>query len=1123
MAAIQSLPALTLRKLCSGQAIPDVPSIVKELIENALDAQATSVTLKLVNHGLTAITVTDNGQGIPAESHAFVGTRHGTSKLQAFDDLWRVHSFGFRGEALYAICSLAYQVQITTRTASDPVAVVLTLNSQGEQVQVRHVPNEPGTSVFVQKPFYNIPVRRQRAEKNATGLMQQIARLLLTYAFIYPTVRFALQVQHTLASRKRPLPTALAWTHDGARSQWIKLSTTSPWEAIAHSLGKEAMRGLMRIRVIKPCTPTATCMADEEGEQGIGDPPWFKPTDDAITIDAILPCGNPDGCTRPAGVKSIRHVPFLYINRRPVAVHNYPLQAMVSLARQAWRATMNAPTPDANQPFLWIHIQAPVAWCDINIEPTKSHILFADPSIVLDAFTELVAKAYPGLSLHNPAANAERLDTVMPAVSQSPLSAKRSNLPTAVTNLPRPAQTPGATLAKKPLVSSPRTEWTVAQRLEWSPEQALGLVSSAHQLPCLPPSTRPKIGTNTPQVSLAALSVPRALPPATPLGQQVLGKRTSREIRSTHSPLPLPGRTTRPRTSPTCSQSQTVCATATEQPGSVSGSGVRQRTLDRELLVLPTSNHRQPRTNSLLGPPGIDQQSLRHLSAVATVPQCAEMLQALRATSWLEPGRPWSPVPDRIPSTAVPQLVYGNHTTDVWLLRWQRGYWHVDRHQLYTAFTIARLARSFVFPIQSLPTPLVIKAMPLNQQRQLQTLEASAVDINGVTYHYVTDPRIVANGYNCRWFQGRSTTEDHYSTRTNSASVHQALLAPLDQLSTVTTPPVQTYPQFAAAVNPNMESNSSHLRQEANGGRFESWRRKLALGGLAARRLTSVFREAWDDDFEGSDQAQLELPAAVNLSQRSVRRDLVRVRQIAELVDWLRSLRPAVEDCLQAYQTDHRAASISLAQKSLLCQLEQNWAQALFLMDLVDESSHVARQRVRQCANATPLQDLSLASRLTGRTSVDSGCPVASGRPDPPSRLAHGKAPASPLPNPDSDDEDDEELLNEVEEFVAEDDADPFDRTDSPRLRIATQVSLLSRLMEYRQLIQEHPASHDATLARPGPEAGSASTLAVAKYDVNDRTHIPPIMFTVDNLWLLMSECKSLVASVEATLSELQI
>ncbi|KAJ1975997.1 hypothetical protein H4R34_004135, partial [Dimargaris verticillata] len=751
MATIQSLPALTLRKLCSGQAIPDVPSIVKELIENALDAQATSVTLKLVNHGLTAITVTDNGQGIPSESHAFIGARHGTSKLQTFDDLWRVRSFGFRGEALYAICSLAYQVQITTRTASDPVAVVLTLNSKGERVQTHHAPNEPGTSVFVQKPFYNVPVRRQRAEKNVAGLMQYITRLLLTYAYIYPAVRFALQVQHTLASRKRPLPAALPWTHDGTRSQWVKLSTTSPWEAIAHSLGKEAMRGLMRTRVIKPCTSTATRMTDEEREQDIGDPPWFKPTDDAITIDAILPCGRPDGYPRPTSAKPTRHAPFLYINRRPVAIQNYPLQAMVSLARQAWRATMSADAQDAQQPFLWIHIQVPTAWCDINIEPTKSHILFTDPGAVLEAFTELVAKAYPGWSWGSPGANTERLGAAPPVMGQAALSARPSHLPATTANSPRATQAAGAVQAKQSLVPSPSTDLTLLQCLERSHGQVPGLASPPYLRPSLPLSTQPKIGAKPPVASLAALSVPRAPSPTTPLACGVLGKRTNREPHSTHSPLLLPGRTPRPRTSHGHAQPQAAYVSATEHPGPVPGSGSHQRTLDRELLTLPNNNHSQLRIDSVSSPRNSDQQPLRHQIAVVAVPPCLEMLRAMRATPWTDPVRPGSPVPGRIPYTIVPQLVHGNHTTEVWLIRWQRGYWHVGRHQLYTAYTIARLAKSFVFPIQPLPTPLVIPALPLDQQRQLQTLEASAVDINGTTYHYVTDPRIVSNGYNCRW------------------------------------------------------------------------------------------------------------------------------------------------------------------------------------------------------------------------------------------------------------------------------------------------------------------------------------------------------------------------------------
>ncbi|RKP34871.1 histidine kinase-like ATPase [Dimargaris cristalligena] len=158
---IRPLSDLTQRRLVSGQVLLDIPSLVKELLENSLDAGATTIAVKLSNHGLTTVTVADNGCGIDSTSHHLVGIRNTTSKLAQWTDLERVTSLGFRGEALSSICSTAYAVQITTRTAVCPVGSVLTLDNQGRVTRVHSTSAEVGTTVFIEKPLSRLPVRRE--------------------------------------------------------------------------------------------------------------------------------------------------------------------------------------------------------------------------------------------------------------------------------------------------------------------------------------------------------------------------------------------------------------------------------------------------------------------------------------------------------------------------------------------------------------------------------------------------------------------------------------------------------------------------------------------------------------------------------------------------------------------------------------------------------------------------------------------------------------------------------------------------------------------------------------------------------------------------------------------------
>lgn len=131
--AIRSLDASSIHALTSGQVVTSLASAIKELLENSLDAGATSIDIRLLGaHGTTGFSVSDNGCGIPASEYDVVAKKHYTSKLTSFDDLSMVRTFGFRGEALASICALSEKVTITTAVEADaPLATVLELDNAG--------------------------------------------------------------------------------------------------------------------------------------------------------------------------------------------------------------------------------------------------------------------------------------------------------------------------------------------------------------------------------------------------------------------------------------------------------------------------------------------------------------------------------------------------------------------------------------------------------------------------------------------------------------------------------------------------------------------------------------------------------------------------------------------------------------------------------------------------------------------------------------------------------------------------------------------------------------------------------------------------------------------------------
>ncbi|KAK7344434.1 hypothetical protein VNO77_14031 [Canavalia gladiata] len=176
-------------RICAGQVILDLSSAVKELVENSLDAGATSIEIALKDFGEQWFQVIDNGCGISPHNFKLLALKHHTSKLAEFHDLQSLTTFGFRGEALSSLCALG-SLTVETRTVSEPVATHLTFDNSGVLVAERKTARQIGTTVTVKKLFSNLPVRSKEFSRNIRREYGKLVSLLNAYALIAKSVRF---------------------------------------------------------------------------------------------------------------------------------------------------------------------------------------------------------------------------------------------------------------------------------------------------------------------------------------------------------------------------------------------------------------------------------------------------------------------------------------------------------------------------------------------------------------------------------------------------------------------------------------------------------------------------------------------------------------------------------------------------------------------------------------------------------------------------------------------------------------------------------------------------------------------------------------------------------------------
>ncbi|RXM31567.1 PMS1 protein-like 1 [Acipenser ruthenus] len=341
---MKQLPPETVRLLTSSQVITSVLNVVKELVENSLDSGASSIEVKLDNYGFDRIEVRDNGIGIEAADAPVMAVKHYTSKISSHDDLESLETYGFRGEALGALCAVS-EVIIITKTASDDVSTQYTLDFTGNVVSQKPSHLGQGTTVTVLKLFKNLPVRKQfySTAKKCKEELKKVQDLLMAYAIIKPELR-------------------MIFTHNKA-IVWQKARVSDHKMALMSVLGTALMSSML--------------------------PFQHHQVDPEVTLNGFLPKPGSDNTLTSS---SSSDKTFVFVNQRPVH-----LKEVMKLVRQYYSSQSCRQSAHSRCPVLFMNIVVPAASVDINLTPDKTQVMLQNKENILSAVETILISVYGAL------------------------------------------------------------------------------------------------------------------------------------------------------------------------------------------------------------------------------------------------------------------------------------------------------------------------------------------------------------------------------------------------------------------------------------------------------------------------------------------------------------------------------------------------------------------------------------------------------------------------------------------------------------------------------------------------------------------------------------------------------
>jgi len=372
MGRIRILSDQVANQIAAGEVVERPASVVKELLENSLDANATRIRVEVEGGGRKLIRIIDNGHGMGQDDALLAFERHATSKLRTSDDLLSIATLGFRGEALPSIASVS-RLTLETRAAEDEVGTLVEI-AGGKILRVEAAGIPHGTTITIADLFYNTPARRKFLKSEQTEL-SHIAALVTHYALAHPTRHFEL--------------------HSATQALLIAPSVANAGDRLFQIFGRDTADRMI---------PTAAEL--DFTRAGLPEPPpWKREADYTPPDPGFLRITG--FVSKPELQKLNRNSIYVFVNQRLVRD-----RVILHALTEAYRNII----PPTSFPVVLLFLEMPPHEVDVNVHPAKTEVRFRQPSFIHDLLRDTVRAA---LMVARPAASFANALTAAPLAASS--------------------------------------------------------------------------------------------------------------------------------------------------------------------------------------------------------------------------------------------------------------------------------------------------------------------------------------------------------------------------------------------------------------------------------------------------------------------------------------------------------------------------------------------------------------------------------------------------------------------------------------------------------------------------------------------------------------------------------